>query len=183
MSVSTNCEYAGDEKGPLLTHASRHLSLGPPPPFWSSALNLNQRTLASVRSLHISGCMLFRSEAMAIGGFTKALPRLKEVEWTLWLEHFDEHPINVVEAISYLLGVEDTPSRRRPGSTNLVKVQRRKALRRIHASLNIEDVEYFKQHAPPSVSQDPRLSLQSCPISLDINLQSVRRWWEKKARW
>lgn len=159
----------------------RHLSLGPPPPFWSSALNLHQPTLSSLRTLHISGCMLFRSEAMALGGFTDALPRLREIDWTLWLGHALEHPINVVEALSYLTGREVPPAvGARTSRTN--GVRRRKPLRKIRATLNGEDIAFWRRHAGPESLNDPRLVLRECTSrDTDVNLQAVRLWWEAKA--
>lgn len=178
----------------------RHLSLGPPPPYWSSALNLHQRTLATVRTLHIAGCMLYRSEAMAIGGFFKsALPRLREFEWTVWIEHVVEHPINIVEALSYLLGAEgrhattgrsgsatvSTTARTNAppasASRSMAYVQRRKPLRRVAASINPYDVTLWQRSASPALRDDPRLVLQACEPTVESNLCAVRSWWERKA--
>lgn len=125
--------------------------------------------------------MLFRSEAMAVGGFTPALPRLREVDWTLWLGHVLEHPINVVEALGYLLG-KVGPSAGTSQSRRLEHVQRSKPLRRIRATLNAKDVEYFKRHAGVELLEDPRLLLRQCTSNeTDVNLRAVRRWWEAKA--
>jgi hypothetical protein len=165
---------------PILTLIStllrRHLSLGPPPPYWSSALHLHQKTLASIRTLHISGCMLFKSEAMAIGGYTSALPRLKEVDWTLWLGHVIDHPINVIEALTYMLGHGDSVM------TNAKVIKRRRPIKHVRANLNADDVKLLMQNSKDEVRKDPRLNLQECTSKdQDSLIQSVRLWWERKA--
>lgn len=161
----------------LICLYSRHLSLGPPPPYWSSALHLHQKTLSSVRTMHISGCMLFKSEAMAIGGYTSALPNLREVEWTLWLGHVVEHPINVIDALSYMLGRGGSGT-----SSEGEKVQRRRPLRKVRATLNANDVAFWKQNARAETRDDARLVLQECASKeQDANIRAVRAWWERKA--
>ncbi|UZJ55129.1 hypothetical protein CBS101457_004449 [Exobasidium rhododendri] len=156
----------------------RHLSLGPPPPYWSSALHLHQRTLSSVRTLHVAGCMLFKTEAMAIGGYTSALPNLREVDWTLCMEHAVEHPINVIDALTYILGHGDQVTSQ--GDRDQVK--RRKNLKRIHATLHAYDVHLWRQNGRQEIREDPRLSLEECTTyDQDSNIRSVRQWWERKA--
>ncbi|PWN36796.1 uncharacterized protein FA14DRAFT_169743 [Meira miltonrushii] len=164
----------------------RHLSLGPPPPYWSSALNLHQKTLKSLRSLHISGCMLFKSEALAIGGFTSALPKLREVDWTLWLGHLLDHPIDVVEALSCLMGKENGSANATGRVSNQTRRSEahstRKPLRKIRATLNAQDVDYFQKNASLELREDPRLLLRQCAsIDAEPNLLFVRQWWESKA--
>lgn len=161
---------------------SRHLSLGPPPPYWSSALNLHQKSLSSVRTMHISGCMLFKSEAMAIGGYSNALPNLREMDWTLWLGHAAEHPIDVVDTLRLMLG--HGPARPSAGSS-LAEGQprRRRPLKRLQAMLNPTDVAFWKQSTDEEVKRDSRLTLQDCMSeNHDINLVAVREWWERKAK-
>lgn len=164
----------------------RHLSLGPPPPFWSSALNLHQKTLKSLRSLHISGCMLFKSEALAIGGFTKALPNLREVDWTLWLGHLLDHPIDVVEALSCLMGKDGGSANAAVRGSNQTRRSEvhstRKPLRKIRATLNSQDVEFFQKNASAELREDSRLLLRQCAsIDAEPNLLFVRQWWESKS--
>lgn len=155
----------------------RHLSLGPPPAYWSSALHLHQKTIASVRTMHISGCMLFRSEAMAIGGYSNALPNLREMDWTLWLGHVVEHPITVIDALSYILGHGSVNS-----TTQIEKVKRKKPLQIVRATLNGEDVAFWSQNAKSEIKNDSRLVLQECTDKEhDANIKAVRVWWEKKA--
>lgn len=157
----------------------RHLSLGPPPPYWSSALNLHQRSLASVRTLHISGCMLFKSEAMAIGGYTSALPNLREMNWTLWLSHAAEHPIDVIDTLRLMLGHGSA----RSTSTSTEVVKRRRPLKKVAAMLNADDVAFWKQGSDEEIKMDNRLELRECNSKdHDINLLAVRDWWERKAR-
>lgn len=158
----------------------RHLSLGPPPPYWSSALNLNQKSLSSVRTLHISGCMLFKSEAMAIGGYTTALPNLREMNWTLWLSHAVEHPIDVVDTLRLMLS--HGPARAGT-STPADIIKRKRPLKKIQAMLNAEDVAIWKQGTDEEVKRDTRLQLQECNSKEhDVNLVAVRDWWERKSR-
>ncbi|KAN0060649.1 hypothetical protein ACQY0O_007307 [Thecaphora frezii] len=115
----------------------KSLSLGPPPPYWSSPLlfghpvyqskrQMLQRNsaergsgsifpvpgvlvpspcFATLRTLHISGCMLFPSEAKAIGGFGGQLPNLRHFRWSLWQPHVEGHPFGVVETLSAVLDI------------------------------------------------------------------------------
>ncbi|PWN90509.1 hypothetical protein FA10DRAFT_266977 [Acaromyces ingoldii] len=121
--------------------------------------------------------MLFRSEARALGGYDGQLPRLREVAWTLWLAHLEEHPVNVVEALCHLLGAVRDPDGG-GGPT------RRRRLRSVTATLNPEDVRRFlaNRTVPDSLKDDDRLVLVECPSQdQDMNVASVRHWWERKA--
>ncbi|EPQ30250.1 uncharacterized protein PFL1_02366 [Pseudozyma flocculosa PF-1] len=126
----------------------KSLSLGPPPPYWSSPLlfghpiyqskrELVQRHhdrmaresrgdaagrgstsvfpipgilipapfFATLRTLHISGCMLFATEARAIGSFGGQLPNLRHFRWSLWLPHVEGHPFGVVETLCAVMDI------------------------------------------------------------------------------
>lgn len=127
----------------------KSLSLGPPPPYWSSPLlfghpmkstrrerqSYHQRmhgrsspellhedarshslwplpgvlipspAFATLRTLHISGCMLFTSEAKAIGGFGGQLPNLRHFRWSLWQPHMEGHPTGVVGTLCAILDI------------------------------------------------------------------------------
>ncbi|CDS82333.1 uncharacterized protein SPSC_03152 [Sporisorium scitamineum] len=127
----------------------KSLSLGPPPPYWSSPLlfghpmkttrrerlSYHQRmhgpsspdfgpddarlqsvwpvpgvlvpspAFSSLRTLHISGCMLFPSEAKAVGGLGGQLPNLRHFRWSLWQPHVEGHPAGVVDTLCYILDI------------------------------------------------------------------------------
>ncbi|SNX82960.1 uncharacterized protein MEPE_01666 [Melanopsichium pennsylvanicum] len=127
----------------------KSLSLGPPPPYWSSPLlfghpmkttrrqrlSYHQKThgasspdfiaddarsqslwplpgvlipspaFSTLRTLHISGCMLFPSEARAVGGLGGQLPSLRHFRWSLWQPHVDGHPVGVVETLCAILDI------------------------------------------------------------------------------
>ncbi|KAJ9478018.1 hypothetical protein PHBOTO_001595 [Pseudozyma hubeiensis] len=127
----------------------KSLSLGPPPPYWSSPLlfghpmkttrrerlSYHQRmhgpsspdyiaddarshsvwplpgvlvpspAFATLRTLHISGCMLFPSEARAVGGLGGQLPNLRHFRWSLWQPHVEGHPVGVVETLCAILDI------------------------------------------------------------------------------
>lgn len=127
----------------------KSLSLGPPPPYWSSPLlfghpikttrrerlGYHQKmhgisspefpaddtrsqslwplpgvlipspAFATLRTLHISGCMLFPSEARAVGGLGGQLPSLRHFRWSLWQPHVEGHPVGVVETLCAVLDI------------------------------------------------------------------------------
>jgi len=127
----------------------KSLSLGPPPPYWSSPLlfghpikttrrerlSYHQKmhgsaspefvadearsqslwplpgvlipspAFSTLRTLHISGCMLFPSEAKAVGGLGGQLPSLRHFRWSLWQPHVDGHPVGVVETLCAILDI------------------------------------------------------------------------------
>ncbi|SPO22092.1 uncharacterized protein UTRI_02094_B [Ustilago trichophora] len=127
----------------------KSLSLGPPPPYWSSPLlfghpikttrrerqSYHQKmhglsspefiaddarsqslwplpgvlipspAFATLRTLHISGCMLFPSEARAVGGLGGQLPSLRHFRWSLWQPHVEGHPVGVVETLCAILDI------------------------------------------------------------------------------
>lgn len=127
----------------------KSLSLGPPPPYWSSPLlfghpmkttrrerlayhqkmhglsspefvadDARSQSLwplpgvlvpspafATLRTLHISGCMLFPSEARAVGGLGGQLPSLRHFRWSLWQPHVEGHPVGVVETLCAVLDI------------------------------------------------------------------------------
>ena len=124
------------------------MSLGPPPPYWSSPLlfghpvHMSKRQrrylmqerrgnvesgpedegapssvfpipgilvpspcFATLQTLHITGCMLFPSEAKAIGGFGGQLPNLRHFRWSLWQPHVEGHPVGVVETLCAVMDI------------------------------------------------------------------------------
>ncbi|PWY98491.1 hypothetical protein BCV70DRAFT_201802 [Testicularia cyperi] len=135
----------------------KSLSLGPPPPYWSSPLlfghpiktSRRQRisyhqemhgnsaaggaasspaslgmddsrsqsiwplpgvlipspAFSTLRTLHISGCMLFPSEARAVGGLGGQLPNLRHFRWSLWQPHVEGHPVGCVETLCAILDI------------------------------------------------------------------------------
>jgi hypothetical protein len=118
--------------------------------------------------------MLYKSEAMAIGGYTNALPNLREFEWTLWLGHASDHPITVIDTLSYMLGHGHTSQ----GEA----VKRRRPLKRVQATLNAADVAFWKQNAKEGARKDDRLILQEITMKeQDANIRAIREWWEKKS--
>lgn len=127
--------------------------------------------------------MLYRSEAMAIGGYTSALPNLREIDWTLWLGHVVEHPITVIDALSYMLGLGPANATSSSSSSQADAVKRKRPLREVRASLNAADVAFWEQNAKEEARRDTRLSLQVCTVKeeQDANIRAVRDWWERKA--
>jgi hypothetical protein len=120
--------------------------------------------------------MLFKSEAMAIGGYSAALPNLREVDWTLWMGHVEDHPIDAIEALTLMLGHGDSIMTQ--GHT----VQRKKQLKQLRATLNAHDITNWKQHVKDQVRFDSRLSLEECTTrSSAASMRAIRQWWETKA--
>lgn len=118
------------------------LSLGPPPAYWNSPLDLTHNSLASVEHLHISGCMLFPVEARAVAGHDGALPSLKLFHWTMWAAHTFEH--NLESTLQTLLG---ETSRSRP----------------IRLVVTLHESEYDQIVGGPLAS-DPRLRLKKWTV-------------------
>lgn len=120
--------------------------------------------------------MLFKSEAMAIGGYSTALPNLREMDWTLWMGHVVEHPIDVIDALTYILGNGDAVM------TNGDEVVRAKSLKKVTATLNAHDVAYWTQNAKEELRSDRRLILKECTTNdQSANIRAVRQWWERKS--
>lgn len=70
-------------RSPPALNALRSLTLGPPPARWKEPLRLDHPALANVERLRICGCMLRESEIECIAGRKGALPKLREVQWSL----------------------------------------------------------------------------------------------------
>lgn len=122
------------------------LSLGPPPPYWSCPLSLDQRGIDSVETLLIAGCMLFTEEAECVAGKGGALPHLRKFKWTLWASHTPSHPLDLIKTIQLVLSVPPTSKRTRQAT--------------IYAHLDAQDVANFKERASEDLKADPRLKMQ-----------------------
>ncbi|PWN46527.1 hypothetical protein IE53DRAFT_372289 [Violaceomyces palustris] len=149
-------------------------------------------TFSMLRTLHISGCMLFPSEARAVAGEGGQLPNLRNFRWTLWQPHSEAHPVGVVETLGTILGTYAFGSNlggRTTMSTSLISNssssapvasrQRKRKLRHVHAILHPLDQSLFYRKAPEFLIKDKRLRIDTCRSDqVDNNLIEMVRWWE-----
>lgn len=78
---------------------------------------------ATLRTLHISGCMLFPSEAKAVGGLGGQLPSLRHFRWSLWQPHVEGHPVGVVETLCAILDMPTAEEEARSTSSSSTVTQ------------------------------------------------------------
>lgn len=134
-----------------------HLHLGPPPTYWSSPLHLGAGSFPKLRSLSISGCLLFSAEVETVSGvrFADAMPHLQDFKWRLWLDAAGAGPL--LNGVHTLRGALQGP---------------RKLA--VHAHLHPHDVEAVRED---DIRKHSALVLKTAPMDLDENVAALDKEW------
>lgn len=122
--------------------------------------------------------MLFPSEARALAGADGALPRLRELCWTMWAAHTNDHPLDVCTTIETLLG-----GPKLEGVQKQSPNAERRGVELLHCTLHPFDFAHFATSAPRALREDPRLVVRRCESEeLDEGLDLMAQAWIREAR-